>query len=123
MNRVILTDAAQAAVNQIQGLGFADSTVIVITLHNTTDTCMATFISKESLNLLKTSLIGDAFPGLEVHLFGSSRKTLGNDIEIDITPIRSINVLKKYASQNRDKTSLSYFFKITARQKNPKQLA
>lgn len=87
MTRVFFTQETQLKIEHVLPLALPDL-VIMITQDARTDALTARFMDRETTQTLKTSNLGEVYPGLEVHLFGVEKAVEGMNLVLDLQTVR-----------------------------------
>ncbi len=109
MTHIFLGDAARQIIEEIVALGLPESSAIIVTIDSKTDLFCARFIEKENLALLKTRYLGEAIPGIGVHLFGTDTLPENSQLEFNFLKARS----EPGVSRLSPEINLSYFLRVS----------
>jgi hypothetical protein len=101
MAKVFLTRNAQNTLEEFVTEGSLQGVALVVCPDPRTDVLLMKFIEKPALNLLKTRLICEILPGLEVHTFGLSRLPEDTVLEIGLIPLRNYCVVQEKTDQTK----------------------
>ncbi len=85
MTEVFLAETAKRALQQLaDGELFGDKFALVMTPEAKTDVIMGGLIEKSILDDLKTTFLGEALPGVEIHSFGLNPNELHGCFEVHL---------------------------------------
>jgi hypothetical protein len=118
MMQVLLKGAAREKVCQLAALGYLDDQVLVIT-QDCKMSWIARFTERENLGFLRAQRLGEAYPGLDVYLFGIDEFPKNASLELSFFPSRYTNGEQP---PEQPELNMSFLFNVTLRSERPARM-